>query len=156
MLTEAQRQAAAENLKRADETGTVNPQPSQTYPTMTQEASYDVQRRWAKARIAGGARIIGRKIGLTSRAMPLASKMIEPDYGVMFDDVLFRDGARVPARRFIKPRLETKLAFVMGADLTGRLSVARGDARNRICDATAGDHRLPHENPARHIRHHRR
>ena len=119
MLTTHERQSAADSLRRADETRTVIPQLSATYPGMTIEDAYDVQRRWAEARVAAGARIIGRKIGLTSRAMQIASKMTEPDYGVMFDDALFRDGAAVPAARFIKPRLETELAFVMGADLKG-------------------------------------
>lgn len=69
--------------------------------------------------MAAGARIIGRKIGLTSRAMQQASKMTEPDYGIMLDDALFHDGARIPAGTFIKPRLEVELAFVMGQDLSG-------------------------------------
>lgn len=119
MLTELQRQAAAESLHKADKTRTVIPQLSKTYPEMTLEDSYDVQRRWAALRVAAGARIIGRKIGLTSRAMQLASKMTEPDYGVMFDDAQYRDGARIPANRYIKPRLETELAFIMGQDLKG-------------------------------------
>lgn len=83
------------------------------------EDAYDVQRRWARIRIENGARIVGRKIGLTSRAMQAASNMSEPDYGVILDDSLYRDGARIPARTFIKPRLETELAFVMGEDLGG-------------------------------------
>lgn len=119
MLTDQQRQAAAESLHNADLTRTVIPQLSKTYPEMTLDDSYDVQRRWAALRVAAGARVIGRKIGLTSRAMQLASKMTEPDYGVMFDDAQYRDGARIAASRFIKPRLETELAFVMGEDLKG-------------------------------------
>lgn len=119
MLTEQQRQAAAESLHRAEQTRTVIAQLSKTYPGMTLDDSYDVQRRWADIRVAAGARIIGRKIGLTSRAMQLASKMTEPDYGVMFDDAQYKDGARIPANRFIKPRLETELAFIMGEDLKG-------------------------------------
>jgi 2-oxo-hept-3-ene-1,7-dioate hydratase len=86
---------------------------------MTLEDAYDVQRRWADTRIAQGARIVGRKIGLTSRAMQQASKMTEPDYGVILDDALFNDGARIPADTFIKPRLEVELAFVMGENLSG-------------------------------------
>lgn len=119
MLTEHQRQAAAESLHKADQTRTVIPQLSRTYADMTLEDSYDVQRRWAALRVAGGARIIGRKIGLTSRAMQMASKITEPDYGVMFDDAQYKDGARIPASRFIKPRLETEIAFIMGEDLKG-------------------------------------
>jgi 2-oxo-hept-3-ene-1,7-dioate hydratase len=119
MLSEVQRQLAAESLHGADTTKTVIPQLSKTYPEMTLEDSYDVQRRWADIRVKNGARIIGRKIGLTSRAMQMASKMTEPDYGVMFDDAQYRDGATIPAARFIKPRLETELAFIMGEDLKG-------------------------------------
>jgi 2-oxo-hept-3-ene-1,7-dioate hydratase len=119
MLTDAQRQEAAESILRAEATRVVVPQLSKTYPEMTIEDAYDVQRRWAEARIAKGARVAGRKIGLTSRAMQMASKMTEPDYGLILDDALYGDGARIAAGTFIKPRLETELAFVMGADLEG-------------------------------------
>jgi 2-oxo-hept-3-ene-1,7-dioate hydratase len=119
MLSDLQRQAAADSLLTAEKSRVVIPQLSKTYPAMTIEDAYDVQRRWAAARVAQGARIIGRKIGLTSRAMQIASKMTEPDYGIMLDDRMFRDGARISASLFIKPRLETELAFVMGEDLQG-------------------------------------
>lgn len=119
MLTEQQRQDAADAILQAEQTRRVCPQPSKTWPGMTLEDAYDVQRRWAKARIAAGAKIVGRKIGLTSRAMQQASKMTEPDYGVMLDDALFHDGARIKAGTFIKPRLEVELAFILGEDLSG-------------------------------------
>lgn len=119
MLTETERQAAAEAILRAERTRQVCPQPSRTWPAMTLDDAYDVQRRWAEARIAQGARIVGRKIGLTSRAMQRASKMTEPDYGVILDDALFHDGACITAGTLIKPRLEVELAFVMGADVSG-------------------------------------
>ena len=119
MLTEDQRQAAAEAILTAETTRVPCVQPSQQWPEMGLDDAYDVQRRWAEARIAQGARIVGRKIGLTSRAMQMASKMTEPDYGVILDDQLYSDGARIAAGTFIKPRLETELAFVMGADLAG-------------------------------------
>lgn len=119
MLTDAQRQAAADAILNAEKTRVPCVQLSKQYPDMTLEDSYDVQRRWADARIAAGAKVVGRKIGLTSRAMQMASKMTEPDYGVILDDSLFSDGASIPADTFIKPRLETELAFVMGEDLKG-------------------------------------
>lgn len=119
MLKEGQRQDAADSLLNAERTRVVIPQLSKTYPEMTIEDAYDVQRRWAAARIKAGARVVGRKIGLTSRAMQQASRMTEPDYGVILDDMLFRDGARISANRFIKPRLEVELAFIMGTDLSG-------------------------------------
>ena len=132
MLTDEQRQAAALSLFNADKTRKTIQQLSKTYPEMTIEDSYDVQQRWADLRVAGGAKIIGRKIGLTSRAMQMASKITEPDYGVMFDDALFKDGARIPAGTFIKPRLETELAFIMGADLQGA-----GCQMHDVMEATA-------------------
>jgi 2-oxo-hept-3-ene-1,7-dioate hydratase len=119
MLTEQQRQDAADAILKAEQTRQVCPQPSKTWPDMTLEDAYDVQRRWADARVAGGTKIIGRKIGLTSRAMQQASKITEPDYGVILDDALFHDGARIKAGTFIKPRLEVELAFIMGEDLSG-------------------------------------
>ncbi len=119
MITEAQRQAAAESLLKAEQTRVVIPQLSKTHPAMTLEDSYDVQRRYAGLRVKNGARVIGRKIGLTSRAMQMASKMTEPDYGIMFDDAVFKDGAQISAAKYLKPRLETELAFIMGEDLQG-------------------------------------
>ena len=92
---------------------------SQVHRDITIGDAYAVQWAWREMRLARGEREIGRKIGLTSRAMQMASKMTEPDYGVMLDDSLYNDGATIPAGAFIKPRLETELAFVMGADLEG-------------------------------------
>ncbi|MEN3794726.1 fumarylacetoacetate hydrolase family protein [Fulvimarina sp. MAC3] len=119
MLSENERQKAADAILEAERSRKVCPQPSKTWPEMTIEDAYDVQRRWAEARIAQGAAIVGRKIGLTSRAMQQASKMTEPDYGVMLDDALYFDGARIKAGTFIKPRLEVELAFIMGENLSG-------------------------------------
>ena len=51
--------------------------------------------------------------------MQMASKMTEPDYGCLRDDMLWNDGAQIPAGRFLAPRLEVELAFVMGAPLDG-------------------------------------
>lgn len=119
MLDEAIRQDAAAGLFQAEQSRVVIPQLSKSYPEMTLEDAYDVQRRYAALRVKNGARMIGRKIGLTSRAMQMASKMTEPDYGIMFDDALFKDGATLPASRYLKPRLETELAFIMGEDLRG-------------------------------------
>ena len=119
MLSEAQRQQAAQALYDAEISRKVIPQVSRTYPEMELTDSYDVQRRWAELHIAKGARVIGHKIGLTSRAMQLASKIEEPDYGHLLDGMMFRDGERIPASRFIKPRLEVELAFILGEDLAG-------------------------------------
>lgn len=119
MISDEQRQTAADSILEAEKTRIVIPQLSKTYPDMDIEDAYEIQRRWAKGRLEKGAKIVGRKIGLTSRAMQMASKMTEPDYGLILDDALFNDGASIAAGTFIKPRLETELAFIMGEDLSG-------------------------------------
>jgi 2-oxo-hept-3-ene-1,7-dioate hydratase len=119
MLSEHQRREAAESLFRAEREREVIPQLSRTYPDIALEDAYAIQRLWAELHVAGGARRVGHKIGLTSRAMQVASQMSEPDYGVLLDTMLYDDGARIAADRFMSPRLEVELAFIMGEDLQG-------------------------------------
>ena len=119
MLSDTQRREAAEALRTADRARKPIPQLSRTYPGMTLEDAYAVQGLWAQALIHGGSRRVGTKIGLTSRAMQMASGITEPDYGFLMDDMLYNDGAQIAVGRFMAPRLEVELAFVMGEDLEG-------------------------------------
>lgn len=89
------------------------------YPGMTLDDAYAVQAQVVAARTAAGHKRIGWKIGLTSRAMQEALGITTPDSGVLFDDMLFDNGATIPAGRFIQPRIEAELAFVLRADLAG-------------------------------------
>ncbi|WP_411885367.1 2-oxo-hept-4-ene-1,7-dioate hydratase [Polaromonas sp. YR568] len=120
MITETERRQAADALLEAGRTRQPIRQVSQTWPAMDIEDAYAVQKLWADSKVAQGARIVGHKIGLTSRAMQMASKMTEPDYGMLMDDMLFTDGARIPAAGFHAPRLEVELAFVLGKPLGGK------------------------------------
>jgi 2-oxo-hept-3-ene-1,7-dioate hydratase len=70
-------------------------------------------------KLARGARSIGHKIGLTSRAMQRAVNIDEPDYGLLLEEMLFNTGAEIPASRFIEPRVEVELAFVLSKRLAG-------------------------------------
>ena len=119
MLTGDQLRQAADAILQAEATKVPTPQLSKLFPAMEIEDAYRVQDLWAEARLANGARVAGHKIGLTSRAMQMASKMTEPDYGRILDDALYNDGAAIPAANFLKPRLEVELAFVMAEDLEG-------------------------------------
>jgi len=92
---------------------------SATHPSMTIEDGYAIQREWVKLKLAQGRRIVGRKIGLTSRAMQLSSQITEPDYAPLLDDMFFEQGGDIPFERFIKPRVEVELAFVLGKPLKG-------------------------------------
>jgi len=92
---------------------------SKQHPRMDIEDSYAIQRAWMALCLAEGRRVIGHKIGLTSRAMQLASQITEPDYGTLLDDMLLRDGADIDTRRFILPRFEVELAFILAKPLAG-------------------------------------
>ena len=85
---------------------------------MTIADGYAISRRWVATKIAEGRAVRGHKIGLTSRAMQLSSQIDEPDYGTLLDDMFFAEGD-IPFDRFIKPRVEVELAFVMGRRLEG-------------------------------------
>jgi 2-oxo-hept-3-ene-1,7-dioate hydratase len=119
MLSEVERRNCAEQLATADSSRAVIQQPSRSYPNLDLDDAYAIQRVWAQLKIEAGARMIGHKIGLTSRAMQMASNIEEPDYGFLLDDMVYRDGAKIPVSRFIKPRIEIELAFVLGRPLKG-------------------------------------
>lgn len=92
---------------------------SLAYPEMTIEDGYAIQEEWTRLRLAEGRRIVGRKIGLTSRAMQVAVQLDEPDYGTLFDDMVFEAGGDIPFDRFIVPMVEVELAFYLGEPLQG-------------------------------------
>lgn len=92
---------------------------SRQYPDMTIEDGYAIQRAWVELELADGRVIKGRKIGLTSRAMQLSSQITEPDYAPLMDDMFFETGSDIAIDRFIAPRVEVELAFVLGKPLTG-------------------------------------
>jgi len=118
-VTPGQAAAAAEALFQAEETGQQIGLLSLAYPGMTMDDAYRVQAALVARKIAAGRRRIGWKIGLTSRAMQDALKIETPDSGVLLDDMRFDSGAVVPAGRFIQPRVEAEIAFVMKAALAG-------------------------------------
>ena len=113
--------AAARDLARAERTGVQIGLLSRRHPGMTLDEAYAVQEALVSAKLAQGRRRIGWKIGLTSRAMQQALGIETPDSGVLLDDMAFDSGATVPAGRFIEPRVEVEIAFVMGADLAGEV-----------------------------------
>ncbi|OWV72714.1 2-oxo-hepta-3-ene-1,7-dioate hydratase [Rhizobium sp. R339] len=119
MLTSNDIEQAALNLDEAERTRVQTGLLSLKHPEMTMDDAYAVQSAWVKKKIARGRKPIGWKIGLTSKAMQYALNIDIPDSGVLFDDMMFEDGATVPADRFIQPRIEAEIAFVMKAPLKG-------------------------------------
>jgi 2-oxo-hept-3-ene-1,7-dioate hydratase len=112
-------EAIADELLAARRTRTPVPLLTGRHPGMSVEDSYAVQRIWRDRNEASGRRLVGRKIGLTSKAMQDATGITEPDYGLIFDDMVLETGCAVPADAFTHPRVEVELAFVLNRQLSG-------------------------------------
>jgi 2-oxo-hept-3-ene-1,7-dioate hydratase len=89
------------------------------HPDISMDDSYAIQAEWVRQKMARGRVAKGWKIGLTSKAMQQALNINIPDSGVLLDDMFFEDGEIVPKQRFIQPRVEAEIAFVMQRPLAG-------------------------------------
>ena len=94
-------------------------------PNMHIDDAYAVQKELVSLKVADGRFITGWKIGLTSKAMQYALDIDIPDSGILFDDMHFEDGSTVPKGRFIQPRIEAEIAFVMKEGLDGAATRAQ-------------------------------
>lgn len=119
MLNESEIEAAVSALDAAERTRTQIGLLSITHPSMTMDDAYAVQGAWIDRKLARGERIVGWKIGLTSRAMQQVLNIDTPDSGVLLDSMLFPDKVEISADRFIQPRVEAEIAFVMKDRLVG-------------------------------------
>ncbi|MGW6281290.1 2-keto-4-pentenoate hydratase [Kribbella sp. NPDC055071] len=98
--------------------------------------AYAVQQRVNHDRAARGARVVGRKIGLTSAAVQRQLGVSQPDFGVLFDEMDVSGSAPIPLTGLLQPRIEAEIAFVLGADLTdGPLDT--GQVRAAVATAVA-------------------
>jgi 2-oxo-hept-3-ene-1,7-dioate hydratase len=119
MLDTTIHQALARDLAQSESSRIQLPQFSRLHPGMDIADSYAIQRAWVQLQLQQGRRAIGHKIGLTSRAMQIASQITEPDYGTLLDSMLLQGGSEVEAARFIVPRLEVEFAFILARPLKG-------------------------------------
>ena len=119
MLTDAQRKEAVASLLESHRTKVQGERPSVMFPEIEIEDSYAISAMVAEEMKNRGSRVIGHKVGLTSKAMQASSKIDEPDYGYLFDDMLLDDGAIVRHADFCVPRVEPELTFVLKAPLKG-------------------------------------
>jgi 2-oxo-hept-3-ene-1,7-dioate hydratase len=119
MLTPEQRETVVASLLESHRTKVQGERPSAMFPEIEIADSYAISSLVAERRVAAGARIIGHKIGLTSKAMQASSKIDEPDYGYIFDDLLIPNGAKVRFEDYCVPRVEPELTFVLKAPLKG-------------------------------------
>lgn len=121
----------AQELEKAESNCLQIAQISQCYPEVCIDDAYAIQRSWVNLKTENGVKIIGHKIGLTSKVMQRASNITEPDTGVLFDYMKFYSGAELNASAFIEPRIEVELAFQLKSDLPHR-----GCSLQDVLDAT--------------------
>jgi 2-oxo-hept-3-ene-1,7-dioate hydratase len=119
MLSEADRKKAADILMAAEKERKQAVQLSTTFPGITIDDAYAISTEVANRKMAAGARLIGHKVGLTSKAMQRSSQIDEPDFGYLFDHMMIADGAKVSHADYCRPRVEIELAFVLGRTLKG-------------------------------------
>ena len=119
MLDQKTRIAIADELVQAEKSGIPIPLISKRHPSITVEDAYSIQGIWKERSLAEGRRLVGRKIGLTSKVMQVATGITEPDYGIIFNDMVYETGAKIDFDQFTNTRIEVELAFVLGKPLSG-------------------------------------
>ncbi len=92
---------------------------SDKYPEMTIEHAYQVQKRMTDRRVADGETIVGKKIGVTSRAVMNMLGVYQPDFGYMTDRMIVNEGETIAMSRMIQPKAEGEIAFLLKKDLMG-------------------------------------
>jgi 2-oxo-hept-3-ene-1,7-dioate hydratase len=118
-ISKLEAKAIAVELEAAEKSGVQIGHLSKRFPKMTMDDGYAVQTAWMELKKKAGHKVIGHKIGLTSRAMQRAAGITEPDYGVLMDYMQRWSGDRIETESFIVPRIETELAFRLKSDLEG-------------------------------------
>jgi 2-keto-4-pentenoate hydratase len=119
VLTDAQREAAADALATAEADRSPIDPLTATYPDIDVVDAYEIQLLNVNRRVAAGAAIRGHKVGLTAKAMQQMLGVTEPDYGHLLDDMFIFENSTVAVDRYIYPRIEVEVGFVLGERLTG-------------------------------------
>lgn len=100
------------------------------------DEGYLIQQELVRLLLADGDRVVGYKVGLTSKPMQRLLGMDSPDYGPVLASTVYPDGADVPLSRFIQPKLEAELVFVLGGSLMGP-GVSVTDAARAVAGVAA-------------------
>jgi 2-oxopent-4-enoate hydratase len=112
-------QELADELWEADRSAKPVAPLTERHPDLVISDAYAIQTINIARRTAAGQRVIGRKVGLTSKPMQQMLGVDEPDFGVLTDEMIVEDGDLIDLGRLVQPRVEAELAFVMGEDLAG-------------------------------------
>ncbi|MGH7809550.1 MAG: 2-keto-4-pentenoate hydratase [Candidatus Binatia bacterium] len=118
-LTEEQIAKEAQALYRAEKDRSALQPFTERYPKITQDEAYRIQLYLIEMKKADGARVVGKKIGLTSKAMQKMLNVDQPDYGHLLDNMVLQDGAACRVDELIQPKIEPEIAFVLDRELKG-------------------------------------
>ncbi|HMT45172.1 MAG TPA: 2-keto-4-pentenoate hydratase, partial [Chakrabartia sp.] len=116
-MTDSHHDAAARALRDAYSQGAIAPM-RQWLDPVDIAGAYAVQAINTRFWVDQGRRIVGRKAGLTAKAVQAQLGVDQPDFGVLFDDMMILDGGTLDPARCLQPKAEAEIAFVLGADLT--------------------------------------
>jgi len=112
------RKEARELYKAEREKTTLRPL-TERYPQIAIEEAYRIQLALIEMKKADGAKVVGKKIGLTSKAMQKMLSVDQPDYGHILDNMVLQDSAAFTVRELIQPKIEPEIAFILDQNLKG-------------------------------------
>jgi 2-oxopent-4-enoate/cis-2-oxohex-4-enoate hydratase len=92
---------------------------TERHPDISIEEAYQIQQQLMKLRVAAGERVIGKKIGVTSKAVMNMLGVYQPDFGYLTDGMVYNEGQAIPMSRLIQPKAEGEIAFVLKKTLKG-------------------------------------
>ncbi|AAS02848.1 fumarylacetoacetate hydrolase family protein [Mycobacterium avium subsp. paratuberculosis] len=119
MLSVATRDELAAELAQAERSGEPIPPLTAAYPEIDVVDAYEIQLINIRQRVAEGARVLGHKVGLSSLAIQQMMGVDEPDYGHLLDDMQLFEDTPVKTNRYLYPRVEVEVGFILNADLPG-------------------------------------
>jgi 2-keto-4-pentenoate hydratase len=119
MLSAAMRVELAADLAQAERSGEPITPLTAAYPDIDVVDAYEIQLINIRQRVAEGARVLGHKVGLSSEAMQQMMGVDEPDYGHLLDEMELFEDTPVKTNRYLYPRVEVEVGFVLSADLPG-------------------------------------
>ena len=118
-LTQEQVGNEAHELYRAEKEKSVLRPFTEKYPKIDIEGAYRIQLALIDLKKADGAKVVGKKIGLTSKAMQKMLNVDQPDYGHILDGMVLQDAAVFRIGELIQPKIEPEIAFILDRDLKG-------------------------------------
>lgn len=119
MLTDQVREELAADLAQAERSRiAIDPLTSEN-PDIDVVDAYEIQLINIRRRVAKGARVVGHKVGLSSEAMQKMMNVDEPDYGHLLDEMAVHEDRPVPTSKYLYPRVEVEVGFVLADDLPG-------------------------------------